>query len=415
MKRRILVIDGMYFANRTLFGMQAENDNLTLETEQEQHNLMSNLHNSMMSLINIFNAKNDLIHNVLIVEDFGSWRKSMKPYIPYYYQRLQENNEEIPVLGYKENRVAKKESSQINYDNFNGVVHKFFDDINSKIPVLKIYGCEGDDLILLLSKTFRDNENYELLVFCTDGDLVQTVNDNCMLFRNIKSKECPNGEFVVSPNMLKKYAIENDDTSKTSADRLLGSNIKTNDYNELFSFSMNGLSVKRTIGQDIRYASPVTISMIKTICGDAKDNIFPILRIPKSSSRSKNLSVSEKQLISSIEKVFSSELNEKISFEVMTNKETREKIFMNLRSSFKDSEYPLEKMEEHFQHNFKINVLSLKNLSSEIIDKYKTEIKEIFPRVAKKIDMSLFDINKAKTIRDDATDLLAKSAPKELI
>ena len=74
-----------------------------------------------------------------------------------------------------------------------------------------IEGLEGDDEIMLLSHKFAGNQNVELLVFCTDGDLNQVVKDNCMLFRNIRSNDVPNGEFVISLNTYNKI-FENNET-----------------------------------------------------------------------------------------------------------------------------------------------------------------------------------------------------------
>lgn len=412
MKKRLLVIDGMFFANRTLFGAQAANETLTLNSEQEQHNLLSMMHNSIMNILQSFNNdQHTLIHNVIIVEDYDSWRKHYPVYKPLYFERI--GQEHVPVLGYKENRKEKKEKSEINYDNFYGVSHQFFKEINSKYPVLKVAGCEGDDLIMLLSKTFAKSDDYELLVFCTDGDLVQTVNDNCMLFRDIRSKDCPCGEFVISPNKMHEYMSGKNVSAEA---RLLSGlvNMQT-DMDILFSMCFNSTqTIKREPGKGIRYATPIQIALTKCVCGDAKDNIFPILRKPKSETAKKNLSVSEKQLVKTVEMILG-KFNEKNCYQVMNDKETRDDVFTTLRSVFKDDNYPLDKIEEHFQHNYKINVLTMKNLSEQLVDEYKrTFTTDILPRIKEPLDSSLFEKD-IRTTRDNATDLLASSAPKDLL
>lgn len=412
MKKRILVIDGMFFANRSLFGMQAENETLTLDSEMEQHNLLSNMLNSLSVLMRSFNNDDhDLIHNVIIVEDYDSWRKHVPIYKPLYYQKIPVQH--VPVLGYKENRKEKKEKSVINWDNFYGVTHEFFRQASTLYPVLKVAGCEGDDLIMLLSKTFSKSNEYELLVYCTDGDLVQTVNDNCMLFRDIRSKDCPYGEFVISANKMHEYMSGKNVSIET---RLLsGLGNMQSDIDVLFSMRLNSNDViQREPGKGIRYATPLQVALVKTVCGDDKDNIFPVLRKPKSDIAKKNMSVSEKQLIKTIELTLG-KFNEKNCYQVMNDKETRDEVFTTLRSVFKDDNYPLEKIEEHYQHNYKINVLTMKNLSQEIIDNFKTEFtSNVLPRIKDKINPDIYMKNE-RTTRDGAVDLLASSAPKDII
>ena len=167
MKRRILGIDGMYFANRVLGGMTSQDETITLESEQEQHNLLSNLHNSLWSLVRSFNSDtHTLIHNVVMFSDYGSWRKKLPAYTPAYYEDVPDSK--VPVLGYKENRIEKKQKSVINYDIFYRIVARFMDEISEQIPLIKIPDLEGDDCICLMSYMLKKSTNTEMVIFCTD-------------------------------------------------------------------------------------------------------------------------------------------------------------------------------------------------------------------------------------------------------
>lgn len=402
-KKRLLVIDGMYYCNRTLGGMRAEDETFTLETEQQQSNFKAQLHNSLTNLLGSFvNEKRNLIHNVIYVTDFDSWRKKIDPHYPKYYKDMENTTPDlIPVLKYKENRKEKKVESPVDYDAFYRMCNEFDNEVAERIPFISVKGCEGDDLIMLLSKTFQNKDNYELLVFCTDGDLIQTVNANTMLFRNIRSGDAPAGEFVISFQKYHELFISND--VNNPATKLLGSSIDT--YSELFKMQLNNdYPVERKPGFAIKYATPVSLALKKCICGDDKDNIFPILR--KFSGERKR-SISEKELIKTFEMVIG-KYNEKNCFEVFKDEELRKDLFVTLRSIFKMETYPIADMEAHFKHNERVNVLSPKNLDRELVEAFVERLKEIQPMFEQPIDMTK---QKMKQVRDNAKDLLAQSVP----
>lgn len=409
--KRILVIDGMYFANRTIFTMQAENETITLNDDQEQHNFLTHLNNSFVSLINAYNNDaHQLIDSVIFVTDFGSWRKDQSPFIPKYYRDIKDKAPNmIPVMKYKENRVDKREKSIINWDNFYGIVNKFFDEISVDYPSLRIAGCEGDDLIYLLSKTFAKS-NYELLVFCTDGDIAQTANDNVIVYRNTKSKDNPYGEFVMTQNRINEYFGNRNSNPEL---RLLGKGIEDS-FQQLIKMQLySTIEVQRDMGKGITLAQPKKMLIVKCICGDAKDNIFPILRKPKLSPEKRNASISEKQLFDAIKCNFG-DVSEEICGKLFEDKDARIDVFITLRSLFKMDEYPLDEMEQHFQHNVKLNVLDIKNLDRRVIDEFKEKMKAILPLINKGIDMDKIK-KSTKTTRDHAVDLLVSSAPKDIL
>lgn len=404
-KKRFLVIDGMYFANRVLGGMTSQNETLSLEPEQEQSNFLANLHNSFWTLVKSFNNESrTLINNVIFVSDYGSWRKKLEPYTPGYYRIADDGTEpkSIPVLGYKENRVEKKEKSTVNYDIFYKLVTQFNEEISGTVPVIKIPNLEGDDCICLLSAMFAKSTNAELIVFCTDGDLEQCVNDNVMLFRNIKSKQNPNGEFVISQNKFHQLFIDNynDPMSK-----LLGDNLEHDYYRTLFSMQLSSdYTVQRVAGKDIRFARPFSVALKKIICGDAKDNVFPILR---KVGEMRNRSVSEKELNDTIEMMYG-KLNDKTALKIITDKDTRDELFVTLRGNFKFTpNYKLSFMEEHFERNKKLIWLTPKIIGEELVRNFV----ETFKTVQDVLNTQIVIPEQNKTLQDNATELYANSIP----
>lgn len=404
-KKRFLVIDGMYFANRVLGGMTSQNETLSLEPEQEQSNFLANLHNSFWTLVKSFNNESrTLINNVIFVSEYGSWRKKLEPYTPGYYRIADDGTQpkSIPVLGYKENRVEKKEKSTVNYDIFYKLVSRFNEEISGTVPVVKVPNLEGDDCICLLSAMFAQSTNAELIVFCTDGDLEQCVNDNVMLFRNIKSKQNPNGEFVISQNKFHQLFIDNynDPMSK-----LLGDNLEHDYYRTLFSMQLSSdYTVQRVAGKDIRFARPFSVALKKIICGDAKDNVFPILR---KVGEMRNRSVSEKELNDTIEMMYG-KLNDKTALKIITDKDTRDELFVTLRGNFKFTpNYKLSFMEEHFERNKKLIWLTPKIIGEELVRNFV----ETFKTVQDVLNTQIVIPEQNKTLQDNATELYANSIP----
>lgn len=403
-KKRFLVIDGMYFANRVLGGMTSQNETLSLEPEQEQSNFLANLHNSFWTLVKSFNNESrTLINNVIFVSDYGSWRKKLEPYTPGYYRIADDGTQpkSIPVLGYKENRVEKKEKSTVNYDIFYKLVSRFNEEISGTVPVVKVPNLEGDDCICLLSAMFAQSTNAELIVFCTDGDLEQCVNDNVMLFRNIKSKQNPNGEFVISQAKFHKLFIEGNDPMT----KIFGDNLERDYYHTLFSMQLSSdYTVQRVAGKDIRFACPHSVALKKIVCGDAKDNVFPILR---KVGELRNRSVSEKELNDTIEMMYG-KLNEKTALKIITDKETRDELFVTLRGNFKFvPNYKLSFMEEHFERNKKLIWLTPKVIGEELVRSFVDAFKSVKDVLNKQIEIP----EQNKTMQDNATELYANSIP----
>ena len=289
--KRILLIDGNYLGMRVLGQLNMADQVNYLESSAEQQSFTNTLNSSLINLYQTFNnpVVGNLVDQIIFCRDGYSWRKQVPPHRPYYIKETDPR-----PIGYKENRVETKEKSAVNYDNFNMLYNQFVESIKDKVIVFDPACLEGDDSLMLIANKFNGNPNYELIVFCTDGDLVQIVKPNCMLMRNIRSKECPNGEFVIS---LNKYGevFENQQDKRLA---FLGNTVDLTYYKKLFGVRIGDMygnaKVERKINQGIDIATPYKTALIKTICGDKKDNIFSILSW-ESSTGNINYKITEKQ------------------------------------------------------------------------------------------------------------------------
>lgn len=395
--RKVLVIDGNYFANRCLGGLNMGDRMNNLETSNEQQAFLSALNNGLYTLYDEFKP---YVQNLIFCCDNSSWRKKVTPFRPYYI--AEDSN--VPI-GYKENRKDKKEKSPINYDNFYSLFREFVESLKSNIIVFDIPGLEGDDLIMLLGQVAALNpELLELIVFCTDGDMHQTVRDNVMLMRNIKSGDCPYGEFVISYSKYCKI-FEGDVKSQ-----LLNSNIDNTFYKQLFGMSINGpKSVERSLNEGIVIATPIKLALIKSICGDKKDNIFPLFRW-LASTGSKSFSVTENHIIKALDK-FDIKLTETACRQILGDKELIRKLLEQLKIITKQKDVNTEFLLSHLRHNMRMNILSKTHLSEDLIKSF-----DICFKVNKNnIFNGVFDENQAKTLqktsKDNARNLLEQSIP----
>lgn len=401
--QKLLIIDGNYFAHRVLGQLNMGDSINNIETPIEINNFKATLNSSLMNLHNTFN--NDykkLIDNIIFVVDYSSWRKEIIPHKPYYI------NDGTP-LGYKDNRAELKEKSTINYDNFNEIYYEFTERIKTVVNVFKIHGLEGDDNMLLLSNKFKDNPEIECIVFCNDGDMNQTVKDNFMLFRNIKSKEAPEGEFIITLNKFKKIFCEDSNVKNA----FLTSSVDKNYYKELFQTKIgtnNNIKVDRKLNAGIDIANPFTTAMVKSICGDKKDNIFPILRW-KSTTGTKNFKVTENHIDKVTKKLFKLDLSERTCQQLYSNSPMLTEFIKGLIIETKQSSFvTFDNIMEHLTHNMRINILSVKNVPENYVKDFDSYFDDIKDKLMKQIDLSEFRKLQI-SLKDNATEIYADSIP----
>lgn len=406
---RILLIDGDWFANRTIFGLQIKQPNFNLDTGREQDEFLAALRNGLLGVYRTFNNENySVVDNLVFVADKHSWRKDVEPYRPYYLI----GDEDTPI-GYKANREALREKSNINWENYRLVYDDFVSEISEFINVVKVRGYEGDDSLLMTTKKLRE-EGLESLILCTDGDITQLVNDKTFVFRNIRSKECPNGEFAISPNLFKKvFGIDEIST-------LMGVSTDIPEYLKIFSLILSSEEkCVRAYGSGIEFAAPSKIALVKSITGDKKDNIFPILRW-KSKTGDKNMKVTENHLEKALNDIGLKLVNTDCHV-VLADKDLQMKLINRLLIVTKHApigESTLKSIYNHLQHNFRMIILSPKLLPEDSTKEFEVCFQaiseDLYNNKYSNEDM-LKGFGGSMSLSGKSKDILVTSAPKTIV
>lgn len=404
--RKLLIIDGNYFAQRVL-GQLNMNGTNNLETEKEIKEFNSNLHKSLLNLYLTFNnEKRTLIDNILFVCDYGSWRKNIKPFRPYYIPE----DSDIP-LNYKENRKAKKEESPINFDNFYSEYSKFVDEISKTVIVFKIYGLEGDDNIMLISNKLKSEKDTVGIVFATDGDLEQTVRDNVVLLKNVRSKTAPNGEFVINTktysNTYSGPASAVDAILKTKDSEL------TSYYKQLFSIQVGDTQgtnkIERKINTGISIAQPFKIALTKSFAGDKKDNIFSTISW-MSSTGTRRYSITEKHIEKALKEHGYQFTNETCAA-ILSSKEQIYQMMLALREVTKQEDVDIDNMSEHLRHNMRMNMLIPSVIPPQFIEEFDKVWLENYHAIKNK---TLSQEDFRNVIVTSGTNIFNEAIPEEL-
>lgn len=378
MRKKFLIIDGNYFAMRSLGQLNMSKNELpvTLESDLDCQRLKNNLQTNMVNLLQTFNnEKRHLIDNIIYVADNHSWRKDVTPHRPYYI-----SEDDSKVIGYKEQRVATKAESEINYDNFYKVHNEFVSDLRDfwKIGVFCLceYGFEGDDMLCLISNVLKD-EDCESIVFCTDGDLMQTVRPNFHLFRNIRSKEAPNGEVVITQSVF-EHCFESK-SSGSVVDQFMNTAqlVESSWINDVASIVIGdtdgGNKCIRSLNSGINIAYPFKSLFVKTICGDKKDNIFGLISW-KATTGTRNYGITEKVITKVFEK-FGLAFTNANCLKMLNMKSPGAGVQSNIEKFLtvlidtipQANGLKVEDLLVHFKHNLKMLLLSAKNLPEDVV------------------------------------------------
>ena len=406
--RRLLLIDGNYFAQRVLGQVNMGDSENNLITEIEQQNFRQALNNSLINLYKTFNNEStNLIDQIIFVCDCGSWRKDVKPFVPYYLK----DDKDTP-LGYKEQRKAVKEESPIDYDNFYKIYNDFTENIKDKVVLFKINKLEGDDELMLLVNKLSKNSNIFSTVFCTDGDLMQIVRDNVVLMRNIRSKDAPNGEFVLTENTYKKIF------EQSAMDALLGGAFDNSYFKNLFAIQIGSIDgknkVERKLDRGISLATPFKTALVKSVAGDKKDNIFSLLSW-KAKTGTRSYHITEKYIEKALQ-VHGYDLSEINCQKILSSKETLFNLLLSLKEVTKQNDVELTDMAYHLKHNLKINMLSVKNVPEEL----RNEFDKLFEENSDKIFNEKLNENNLMTLykevnynpKNKGKDVLKDSIPE---
>jgi hypothetical protein len=270
--------------------------------------------------------------------------------------------------------------------------------------VFDVKGLEGDDILMLISNKLTDNQNIEIITFCTDSDLMQIVKNNSLLMRNIRSKEAPFGEFVITYN---KYCEIFEQDAKA---QLLGNSLDSSFYRNLFGMTLYGNSkVDRSLNKGISIATPFKVALLKSICGDKKDNLFSVLGW-KSTTGNTDYKITEKHIIKALDR-HRYLLTEQICQQILVDKELLTNLIITLKDICNQPNVPLKEIGKHLFHNLKMNVLNRGNIP----EKYVIEFDAMWNSFEKEILETKFNSALLKTldvnIKDSATNILQQSIP----
>lgn len=391
-QKKILIIDGDYVANSKLGFMNSGERSCPLNTKSEQEAFIAALSAYVYSILDRFSSH---IDHVVVVSDSKSFRKDSIPHRPYYLK-----NDVITPIGYKANRTAKKNDSPINYDNFRKVYEEFIADLSTMIPTMKIDRLEGDDLLMLISRHLQQSNMFGIIL-ATDGDLEQLVNRSCLYYKNISSKIAPDGEVIIDSSLYESTF------QSTYEERMLNS-AKHNYISQLFALSLKSqTTVKRSINQGVKLGTQLVCPFIKIICGDTKDNIFPLIRWTKGD---KNFSVTEKMLEKALMNIGYG-LSTKTAMKFMSgDKELVYELFLQLQIVTKQPGLDFDDLYEHFKYNYRQNVLHPSLLPMESVAMFDEIWKELKP----KLTTELFDMDNVAKLNsrfDRSSDIISNSLP----
>lgn len=403
-KLPVLLVDGNYFGHRAVHGLN-KGGNFSLDTTLEMLQFEDALYDQLIGLYKSFNNDyHTLISNIVFVFDGYSWRKDIPPHKPYYI-------EEHEPIGYKENRV-ENERDNINWDNWRICLTNFAERIQHFLAVFKTEGAEGDDALLLLTN-YLCKQGIMSIIFCTDGDLKQLINELVIVYRNTKSTEFPDGEIVISKDLAKLYYSD-----VSAMDKLMGrGGMLDSDrqwFTNLFKLQINGgaaiSTAKRTLNNGISIPNYKTDAFVKCICGDKKDNIFPIFRWKSNGVKPKNMKVTEAMMVKAL-KPHGIELNDDSLELMLSDTEDGKELFLNLLLGLQHNTKQVgisKNVTLHYKHNTLLNILKVENIPSLVIEIFNKKLKENLVLVNRTLEIGLLYSNNQKRNIDDV-DIIKNS------
>lgn len=272
-KKNILIIDGSFIGHRSVFALSKNlNKDVSLDTQEEMILFEQQYKSDIISLGKSFDA-NIRLDGIVVFIDNKSWRHSVEPFKPYFID--ENSSEDNQILSYKGNRKKKKEESTLDYDNLNYCMANAGRDLDKidGFHVSQVKGFEADDGIYLTAHYL--SADYNVIIFANDGDLGQSViNDSVFYFNNSKSKEKPNRCIYVdqSLKLVKAKPMELMQYKNKPSVQLMNQLSKI----EIGSDSQGAIDRSFENG-GIAITYPKFYGLTKSIVGDKKDNIKPII------------------------------------------------------------------------------------------------------------------------------------------
>lgn len=269
--KNILVIDGSFIGHRSVYtlGKEINKKDVTLDTQEEMMLFENKYVSDIISIVTSFRA-NVIIDAVVIFIDNKSWRHNVPQHKPYY-------TPDGLDLSYKGNRKEVKKKSPLDYDNF----HYCMDNVGKTLSrrdgflVSSVKGFEADDGIYLAAQELTKDNN-TVFIFANDGDIKQSViNDRVIYFNNSKSKDKPNKCIYVDGKLILPKAVTPLQMLQHKQNPMVS---LLNQFSKIEIGNPNPGSIVRTVETgSIASSAPIYYGFEKSIIGDKKDNILPIL------------------------------------------------------------------------------------------------------------------------------------------
>lgn len=252
-----LIIDGNWLLMSRL-GMimdQFKKDQSQEDLTRARNNMVDFVAQSINKAINFWGNN---IDNFIMVQDGGSWRKTLER--PKLY-----------TTTYKGNRVT---ADDIAWDYIWGALHDIcnaFKENNILCVTEKL--VEGDDWCWYWSR-YLNHEGINAIIWTSDADLKQLV-----------QKDSSTGAWTAWYNDSKGLVL-NQDLDRDSMDILLNFEAQDPFLESICSQT-----------QSVTYINPDDVVMEKVICGDSGDNIKSILRMETVNSKGdpRTIQVSKKE------------------------------------------------------------------------------------------------------------------------
>ena len=405
--KRFLIIDGNYFANRCLGILNQKPNSNHLIHENEKRIFSEALKVQLIKLWEVFQPYFD---NFIFVSDGNSWRKQLQ-FKPYYISTEAIERGET-IITYKGQRQKYKDDSEIDYDVFYELYHNFIETMSGQCNnVFNIKSLEGDDLIALIVEKFKKQPE-QLCIFATDKDLIQLISDNTFIFRNIKSKEHPDGSFVLHA-LLYLQEFKNNENPLTM---LLPS--YRNNFKDLMNVNIMDAysSVYRQLNKGIELGNKFQLILTKIVCGDKSDNIFPLLRW-KSKTGNINYSCTEKHLNEAIQMCCGVKTVDESAYLSILRSETDNPELFNkfLHRLFEVTKQSvnLDDIIEHYKHNKRIVLLRSDYFPQEYVEEFNNLFenkKSVFNTTMNTNDLkSILGFNETVQINDKIFEMFKNS------
>lgn len=315
-----LLVDGNWLLiSRASVLMTSFNKNLPEEAKKQSQLELEDL---LAKSICVVLSRMPMIDNLIIMADGGSWRKQLP--IP----------KSIDGTTYKGNRITDNEIEwNYIYSALNNLIERAREE---GITVTQYNNIEGDDWAWYWTRRLN-SDGINCLIWSSDNDLKQLiqVDDNTKAFTAWYNDK--NGIWM--PNSIK----ESDDTM----DFFMNATY----YSPILESLKNKISKQN-------YINPDDIVMSKIICGDAGDNILPIMRYQKGE---RNYRITEKDWIDIKENFVLNDIKDFL--------DQRNGIALLIAShkKFKPYKPDIFELEEMFDYNTKLVWLNEKVIPDTII------------------------------------------------